>query len=155
MSTGPEDFAVRRASWPDDEPHIRRIREAVFVREQSVPLELEWDGKDPACVQVLAHDSYGEAIGTGRMSPSGHIGRMAVLAGRRNSGVGSALLRTLLTIAREQGLVSVYLNAQVEALEFYSRHGFRADGEIFLEAGIPHRRMALSLTPLQSGGRTD
>ncbi len=155
MSAKSKGFAVRRAKWPDDEPHIRRIREAVFVREQSVPLELEWDGKDPECVQVLAHGPDREAIGTARMDPSGHIGRMAVLAGRRKSGVGSALLTTLLTIAREQGLPSVYLNAQVEALEFYSRHGFRADGEVFFEAGIPHRRMTLSLAPRQPGGRTD
>ena len=112
-----ESYTVRRAHWPDDELPIRRIREAVFVREQSVPLELEWDGKDPECVQLLACSAGGEAIGTARMSPSGHIGRMAVLADWRRNGVGSALLSKLLTIAREQGLPEVHLNAQTEALE--------------------------------------
>ena len=152
MSAKREGFAVRRARWPDDETDIRRIRETVFVREQSVPLDLEWDGKDPECFQVLAHGPDGQAIGTARMSPSGRIGRMAVLAGWRNRGVGSALLRTLLRIAREQGLASVYGNAQVEALEFYSRHGFTADGKTFLEAGILHQRMRLPLGRPHAGG---
>ena len=125
MPTGNDETVVRRASWPDDEPAIRRIREAVFVREQSVPLELEWDGKDPEFFQVLACDPDGKAVG----------------AERRRGGVGSALLRTLLAVAREQGLRSVYLNAQTEACGFYAGHGFRAEGEVFLDAGIPHRRM--------------
>ncbi len=138
-----ETSTIRRAHWPDDEPQIRQIREAVFVREQSVPLGLEWDGKDPGYVQVLAHSPAGEAIGTARMSPSGHIGRMAVLASWRRNGVGSMLLTKLLAIAREEGLSEVYLNAQTEALEFYIHHGFRTEGEIFLDAGIPHQRMRL------------
>ncbi len=138
-----ESNTVRRAHWPDDEPQIRRIREAVFVREQSVPLELEWDGKDPDYVQVLAYRPDGEATGTARMSPSGHIGRMAVLAGWRRNGVGSMLLTKLLAIAREEGLSEVYLNAQTEAVNFYAHHGFLAEGEIFLDAGIPHQRMRL------------
>ena len=138
-----ESCIVRRAHWLDDELPIRRIREAVFVREQSVPLELEWDGKDPEYVQLLAYSPGGEAIGTARMSPSGHIGRMAVLAGWRRNGVGSMLLTKLLAIAREEGLSEVYLNAQTEAVNFYVHHGFLAEGEIFLDAGIPHQRMRL------------
>ncbi len=140
-----ESCIVRRAHWRDDELPIRRIREAVFVREQSVPLELEWDGKDSEYVQVLAYSPGGEVVGTARMSPTGHIGRMAVLARWRGTGVGSALLTKLLTIARDEGLSEVYLNAQTEALGFYTRHGFLAEGEVFLEASIPHQRMRLVL----------
>ena len=136
---------VRLAHWPDDELAIRRIREAVFVREQSVPFELEWDGKDPECVQLLAYSPGGEAIGTARMSPSGHIGRMAVLADWRKNGVGSALLTKLLSIARDKGLAEVYLNAQTDAVPFYRHHDFQAEGDVFLEAGIPHQRMGLVL----------
>ncbi len=109
--------------------------------EQSVPLDLEWDGRDPEYTQVLAYTPGGEAVGTARMSSAGQIGRMAVLAGWRRSGVGSALLAELLTVAREEGLSEVYLNAQTGALDFYMHHGFLAEGEVFLEAGIPHRRM--------------
>ena len=125
------------------------------MREQSVPLELEWDGNDPHYVQVLAWDADGEAIGTARMSPSGHIGRMAVVAHRRECGVGSALLQALLSIARQEGLTSVHLNAQTEAVGFYARHGFQAYGEVFLDAGIPHRRMHRSLAPSTFGPAVD
>ena len=110
-----------------------------------MPLALEWDGRDPEYVHVLAYAPDGEAVGTARMSPSGHIGRMAVVAGWRNRGVGSALLTALLTIAREKGLTAVYGNAQTQALGFYARHGFQAEGDEFLEAEIPHRHMRLEL----------
>ena len=145
MPTERQDYGVRTAAWPDDEPEIRRIRETVFVQEQGVPLELEWDGKDPQYSHVLAVASDGSAIGTGRLSPSGHIGRMAVLATRRQQGIGSALLQTLLELAREQGLTHVYLNAQTEATSFYRHHGFQPEGEVFLDAGIPHIRMLREL----------
>ena len=134
-------YTVRASGWPDDEPEIRRIREAVFVREQGVPLKLEWDGKDSHYTHVLAVASNGQAIGTGRISPAGHIGRMAVLPAWRKKGVGSALLRALLELARSQGLRGVYLNAQTEASDFYAQHGFYPEGEVFMDAGIPHIRM--------------
>ncbi len=134
-------YTVRIADWPDDELEIRRIRETVFVQEQGVPLELEWDGKDPQYGHILAVASDGSAVGTGRLSPSGHIGRMAVLAGHRRRGIGSALLERLLELAQKRGLSSVYLNAQTEAVSFYVHHGFQTEGEIFMDAGIPHIRM--------------
>jgi predicted GNAT family N-acyltransferase len=138
-------FSVRRADWSLDRDRLRAIREAVFVREQLVPLELEWDGADADCVHVLAEDDNGTGIGTGRLLPDGHIGRMAVLADWRRRGVGTALLTELMRIARERGLAEVVLNAQTQALAFYGRHGFSAEGEEFLDAGIPHRRMRRAL----------
>jgi len=134
-------FDVAAAAWPRDAGPIRAIREAVFVHEQAVPAELEWDGMDRDCVQVLARDANGAAIGTGRLAPDGKIGRMAVLAAWRRRGVGSALLDALVEIARARGDASVYLHAQVRALPFYRAHGFEPYGEPFDEAGIPHLAM--------------
>ena len=134
-------FHVRLADWGRDHGELRAVREAVFVHEQSVPFELEWDGIDADCVHVLAEDEQGRAIGTGRLLPDAHIGRMAVLAGWRGRGVGSALLRALIAIAEERGMREVVLNAQLQAMEFYRRHGFVAEGEPFLDAGIAHQRM--------------
>jgi len=138
-------FSVRRADWNLDRDHLRGIREAVFVCEQLVPLELEWDEADAACVHVLAEDDSGTPIGTGRLLPDGHIGRMAVLPTWRRRGVGAALLTELMRIALEQGFAEVVLNAQTQAMAFYGRHGFSAEGEAFLDAGIPHRRMRRAL----------
>ncbi len=143
MSDSPTDLPrveVRAAFWPQDEAGIRRIREEVFVKEQRVPLALEWDGRDPDCLHVLAV-AGNELVGTGRMTTDGHIGRMAVRKPWRGRGAGSALLRALLDMALQGGLEEVHLNAQTTAVPFYLRHGFQPDGDVFMEAGIPHRHM--------------
>jgi predicted GNAT family N-acyltransferase len=139
-------FRVRRADWARDREHLRRIREVVFVLEQQVPAELEWDGLDETCLHVVAEGSDRAPIGTGRLLPDGHIGRMAVIAAWRRCGVGSAILTELLRLAREQNMTQVVLNAQTHALGFYQRHGFVAEGGVFLDAGIEHRRMRRALT---------
>jgi predicted GNAT family N-acyltransferase len=139
------NYRIERARWPEDAADLRAVREAVFVREQGVPAELEWDGADPACLHWLARARDGRPIGTARLKPDGHLGRMAVLAAWRGLGVGSALLAEVLARARDRGLARVYLNAQVQAVPFYARHGFAVTGPPFEEAGIAHRRMALAL----------
>jgi predicted GNAT family N-acyltransferase len=134
------EFSIRPADWHVDSEILRALREEVFIREQSVPVDMEWDEFDEQARHVLAI-ADGVPIGTGRLLPDGHIGRMAVLPKWRGQGVGSALLTTLMDTARELGLSRVMLNAQTQALPFYLRHGFFAEREEFLDAGIPHRRM--------------
>jgi predicted GNAT family N-acyltransferase len=134
-------FVVRRVTWAGAEAQLRAVREAVFVGEQGVPLEVEMDGLDAGCVHVVAVASDGRAVGTARLAADGKIGRMAVLGDWRGRGVGSALVGALVDIAVGQGLSLVRLAAQTHAVGFYERHGFRAEGEVFEEAGIPHRRM--------------
>jgi len=133
-------ISIRAADWNVDRAALRAVREQVFVREQAVPLELEWDEFDPLCQHVVAEDA-GKAIGTGRLLPDGHIGRMAVLESWRRQGVGSALLEALLRLAHDRGIRRVRLNAQSRAVGFYQRHGFVAEGQEFIEAGIAHRAM--------------
>ena len=145
-------FRVRRAHWQRDREHLRGIREAVFVREQRVASELEWDGLDESCLHVLAEDRNGVPIGTGRLLPDGHIGRMAVLAAWRGRGVGSAILTELLRLASQKAMSEVVLNAQLHALGFYERHGFAAEGEVFVDAGIDHRRMRRALKSRERPG---
>lgn len=140
MSDPTQRIAVRTAVWADDEATLRRLREQVFVDEQKVPADLEWDGKDAACEHALAWLN-GRCIGTGRLEPDGKIGRMAVLADARGAGVGAAILTHLVDVARGRGLARVYLHAQAHALDFYARQGFVASGPEFDEAGIAHRFM--------------
>lgn len=137
--------AVRVARWPEERDTLARIRERVFVEEQGVPPALEWDTHDARATHLVARGPAGEAIGTARLLPSGQIGRMAVLAEWRGRGVGDRLLDEVIAIARMQGFSSVFLNAQVQVRGFYARHGFRAVGPAFEEAGIPHVRMVLGL----------
>jgi predicted GNAT family N-acyltransferase len=132
--------SVRPADWSVDREILKALREKVFIRELSVPADMEWDEFDPQSRHVVASVD-GIPIGTGRLLPDGHIGRMAVLREWRGQGAGSALLTGLMEIARTLGMQRVLLNAQVQALPFYLRHGFQAEGDDFLDAGIPHRRM--------------
>ena len=134
------NVSVRPADWSVDREILKALREQVFIREQSVPANMEWDEFDVQACHVVAI-ADGGPIGTGRLLPDGHIGRMAVLREWRRQGAGSALLAGLMEIARALGMRRVLLNAQVQALPFYLRHGFQAQGEEFLDAGIPHRRM--------------
>jgi len=137
---------VELTDWATTESAIRAIRETVFIHEQGVPVELEWDGLDSSCAHVLAWNDREEAIGTARMQQNGTIGRMAVLKDWRGRGVGRALLQTLLELAVRQGLPRVTLSAQTHALGFYERAGFHVIGEPFMDAGIPHRKMVKELT---------
>ena len=136
---------VELVDWAREEAVIRALRETVFVHEQGVSMELEWDGLDPLCAHVLAWNDRGQAIGTARMQPNGTIGRMAVLKAWRGRGVGRALLHTLLDLAAQQGLSQVTLSAQIHALGFYERAEFHAVGEPFMDAGIPHLKMVKNL----------
>ena len=140
-------FSIRLCSWDAARSDARRIRELVFVREQGVPLELEWDEQDPRCDHALAYAADGTAVGTGRLLPGGHVGRMAVLKDWRGKGVGAALLHALVEHARKRGHASVRLNAQISAAGFYQRYGFDAVGAEFMEAGIAHVAMQCALTP--------
>lgn len=139
------DFLISQTRWQEREQALRLIRETVFIREQNVPEELEWDGLDNGATHLLACDEHGTPIATARMLSNGHIGRVAVLLPWRRHGVGTALLQRLLQIAASQGLHEVDLDAQLEALPFYQHLGFTAQGEVFMDAGIPHRHMHRSL----------
>lgn len=138
---GRRRFTIERVEWEASRDELRAVRHPVFVVEQAVPPVLEWNEGDEGCVHVLARDEAARPIGTGRIDGTGKIGRMAVLAPWRRRGVGEALLGELLAIAAEQGLAEVRCHAQTRALDFYEVQGFVAEGEVFLEADIPHRTM--------------
>jgi len=138
-------FTVHLISWHDGEPLLRAIREKVFIQEQHVPAKLEWDGLDASCHHALALSANGDAIGCGRITPDGHIGRVAVLPEWRGKRIGTAILEMLVDYARSQNYTRVELNAQVQAIPLYKNFGFEAEGEEFMDANIPHRKMTLQL----------
>lgn len=137
---------VQVLSWAEARAEAARVREAVFVVEQGVPPEIELDDWDERCDHALARRADGTVVGTGRLLPDGHIGRMAVLPAWRGTGVGAAILEALLERARARGMRRVVLNAQTQAAAFYRRFGFAPTArEPFVEAGIPHLEMAREL----------
>jgi len=114
----------------------------VFIEEQHVAKELEWDGRDDECTQFLATVNS-SPVATARLTAEGQIGRMAVLRNFRGKGFGSKLLTTVIEQAKYAGHKQVFLHAQVSVIRFYQHHGFTACGDVFIDAGIEHRSMKL------------
>ena len=139
-------FQILPASWAEHKKDLIRIRTEVFINEQLVPPDLEWDGYDQSCWHMLARTAAGEIVGTARMLYDGHIGRMAVLPAFRNQGIGSALLEALLKVAKHEGISEVFLHAQTRAVPFYQKHGFTITSDEFMDAGIPHVTMRLTIS---------
>ena len=133
-----DTLQVRLARWEQDSAAIRAVRNAVFSVEQGIAETLDFDGRDHECVHVLAWIGDGESIGTARMLPDGHVGRIAVHKEWRGQGVGTRHTEYLTEVARDRGFADIHLHSQVQAAEFYSRLGFEARGDTFMEAGIEH-----------------
>jgi len=135
---------IRLGDWTALQAQAGPIRTAVFVQEQGIAPELEWDENDAHCVHCLALVD-GEPAGTGRLLPDGHIGRMAVLPAHRRAGLGSLVLLALMQAAAQRGDARVALSAQTAVRDFYRAHGFQPEGEIYDEVGIPHQAMSRAL----------
>ena len=140
-----QSFTINFVSWQNETDNLRSIREIVFINEQNVPEEMEWDEFDAISKHVLALDNDRKPIGTARLLPDGRIGRMAVLKEWRGKGVGSAMLKKLLQELMHQNVTRAILNAQTSVIQFYQKFGFQTEGEEFIEAGISHIKMALIL----------
>ncbi|MBL7004103.1 MAG: GNAT family N-acetyltransferase [Gammaproteobacteria bacterium] len=134
-------------TWPKFEEQIRDIRTAVFINEQQVPEELEIDEQDQTCLHIVALIE-GIVVATGRLLDDGHIGRMCVLKGFRNQGIGLTMLELLIDAAEDKGIKEVKVNAQLTALSFYQQVGFHICSDTFVDAGIAHKSMSLYLEPV-------
>ena len=138
-------ISIAIGDWDSVREHAQALRIEVFVVEQGVPVELEWDEADEVSIHAVAYDEEGQPVATGRLLPDGHIGRMAVRKSARGQGIGDEVLRCLLDEARRLGHQELVLHAQTHAAGFYARHGFTRVGDEFMEAGIPHHRMVLRI----------
>jgi predicted GNAT family N-acyltransferase len=137
-----DDVEICVVDWQQCKHALKAIRKSVFIDEQHVPEELEWDDRDTECTQfLLTVDSI--PVATARLTPEGQIGRMAVLRNFRGKGFGSKLLTTVIEQAKHAGHKQVFLHAQVSVIRFYQHHGFTACGDVFIDAGIEHRSMKL------------
>lgn len=132
---------IATGDWDGLREDAQKVRIEVFVIEQNVPVELEWDEADEISTHAVAYDELGQPVATGRLLPDGHIGRMAVSQSLRGQGIGKQVLTALLEHARQEGHRELVLHAQTHAVPFYEQQGFTAEGEEFIEADMPHRLM--------------
>jgi YbgC/YbaW family acyl-CoA thioester hydrolase len=149
FEAGKPMVVVRVGGWDELARDAQQIRRAVFVDEQKIPAEMEWDGADPSCTHAVAYNRFGVPLATGRLLEHvpgvAKIGRMAVSQTMRGSRVGRAVLDALMGAAREQGFREAVLHAQMSAAPFYGRAGFTERGPAFDEAGITHVEMVRTL----------
>ncbi len=136
-------FYIKQVAWSTDEGELRLIRESVFIREQSVPESLEWDGLDADATHLIAIDNQNHALGCVRIVNQNNIGRMAVLQEKRGLGIGLSLLNAAVEHCRAQGQMLVKLSAQMHAVAFYEKSGFTVNSAPYLDANIWHVDMQL------------
>jgi len=154
FEAGEAMYEVRLGNWKELEKPARQLRTEVFLEEQKVPVEMEWDEADATAVHAVAFNRMGMPVATGRLlqpltgddSSTVRIGRMAVTRVLRGTGLGRDILLALMQRAREQGRRKVVLHAQRSAEGFYQRQGYIAQGETFVEASIDHIEMYKALT---------
>ena len=139
------NILIAEVDWAQQHARLSAIRRTVFIEEQHVPENLEWDGIDADCRHVLAQDTSRKiAIGTGRLVADGQIGRMAILSHYRGRGIGSGILRQLIELARRDGHRLIYIHSQLTAVNFYQKANFKVSGNTFIDAGIAHVKMTRS-----------
>ena len=137
-------YSFFTTNWEENKKQLSEVRKKVFIEEQNVPEELEWDEFDKQCIHVLVTDNN-KAIACGRLKPDGHIGRMAVLEPYRKKHIGTEILKRLIKKASEKKLEKVFLHAQTTAISFYEKQGFEICSDEFMDANIPHRSMQKNL----------
>ena len=140
-----KSITVIQTNWQLDEELIKSVRTPVFVQEQQVPYEIDFDSNDAMAVHWLALNENDVPVGTARLLEDGHFGRMAVIKVYRNQGIGRSIIQTAMEYANSVGMISMYLNSQLQAKSFYEALGFKEYGDVFLEASIEHISMSKEL----------
>lgn len=139
------NLKIEIVKWIDGLSQLKNIREKVFIQEQKVTPQLEWDGMDEKAIHFLVFNDKA-AIGCARaivIKDHMQLGRMAVLKEYRGQGIGGALIEKAMTIAKLNQLSAIYISAQCHAIDFYKKFGFEVTSDIYLDAEIPHRDMKL------------
>ena len=134
---------IAQVTWRSHRSQLEALRTQVFIEEQAVPSEDEWDGLDELSIHFIATSRTFEPIGCVRLTPSGQIGRLAVLASERGQGIGRLLMEAVIKAGLDQGVGPLHLNAQLHAIALYQSFGFEVTGSEFMDAGIPHIPMQL------------
>lgn len=145
MSTKLNQVNITQVTWRQAESHLREVRTKVFIDEQHVPIDLEWDDLDETAQHLLAVDEANNPIACARLLHNGSVGRMAVLRAWRGCGLGSELLNMAIRTHAQQGVQAITLSAQIHAVAFYEKAGFMVISQPYLDANILHVDMRFSV----------
>ena len=137
-------FEIRKGAWDDLASDAKLIRTEVFIQEQNIAENEEWDVEDEKSLHFVMYDQN-QAIATARLLENNSIGRVAVLKNYRGQGIGQQLMQHIIAVAREEQRAFLKLSAQVHAIGFYENLGFQVQGESYLDCGIPHVDMLLRM----------
>ena len=137
-------FKIRKGIWDDLASDAKLIRTYVFIQDQKIAENEEWDVEDEKSLHFVMYDQN-QAIATARLLENNSIGRVAVLKNYRGQGIGQQLMQHIIAVAREEERAFRKLSAQVHAIGFYENLGFQVQGESYLDCGIPHVDMLLRM----------
>ncbi|WP_448211549.1 GNAT family N-acetyltransferase [Colwellia sp. MEBiC06753] len=139
-------YSVSRVSWEHAAPLLKTVRERVFICEHRIPKRIEFDRKDNQAIHMLVcDDNSQEPVATGRILPSGEIGRIAVIQEHRKQQLDKLVLKGLLRIAKDLELNEVFIYSPLEAVDYFANNQFHPVGSVFMEAGLPKQQMACSI----------
>jgi predicted GNAT family N-acyltransferase len=138
-------FFAKNTDWGNEQHKLKKLREKVFVCQWRIPAEYEFDNQDSIAFHVLVVNEHNQEVATGRITPTGEIGRPAVEPKFRGPEVYQALFNALLNIARQHGLKDVLVQCELEGVNYYQQQGFRPVGTVFMDAGIARQRMLCNL----------
>lgn len=133
---------VVSGAWDQLQHDAMLVREQVFIQEQQIAAEDEWDEQDAVSLHFVIYRE-GQAIATARLLNDHSVGRVAVLKAYRGQGLGQLIMQQIIALAQQQQRPQLHLSAQTHALDFYQQLGFLQQGEVYLECNIPHIHMQL------------
>lgn len=144
-------YSVSRVPWEHAAPLLKTVRERVFICEHRIPKKIEFDRKDRKAIHMLVCcDASQEPVATGRILPSGEIGRIAVVKEHRKQQLDLLVLKGLIKAAKEIGLDEVYIHSPLEDVNYFASNNFFIVGSVFMEAGLPKQQMACSIDDVKA-----
>jgi len=137
-------FSVKYGSWDQLQQDAKLIRKLVFISEQNIPEQDEWDDQDAISQHFVVYD-HNQPIATARLLTNNSVGRVAVLKAYRGQGIGRLIMLQIIAYAQAQKRPSLQLSSQVHAISFYEKLGFSIQGDEYDECGIPHIEMVMPI----------
>lgn len=138
-------FRVENVDWGKAKHKLSKLREQVFVYEWRIPKEYEFDQYDDASFHVLVLDDENQEVATGRLTPLGELGRIAVVPRFRGPEVYQTLFQALIALARKHSIEQISVQCELEGVAYYQQQGFRPVGSVYMDAGIPRQRMSCTV----------